>query len=338
MKKLLSFIVGIMLLLSAQGFAAGIEVQPTMLSRSNEQDRVWVGTFQIVWNEFIDKYVHGPVRFREGTPAYVHELNKQDFTTNDLNSSCYYKYSGKVTKKTSKTIKKAIKKKFNETSDILDSLDLTPNPKNFLIYAMLKKDFEFLNEFDRLGRSSFGKAQTAEYFGIDKNSDTDLRNGIEVLFYNNPDDFAVVIPTKDNDEVYFYKNGANKEFRSLYKEMRFKALRYQEEKSLQNIDELKIPDIKFDITKTFDDLCGKRVMGTNLVISGAIETVKFDMNNKGVKLKSEAALTLATSALMPEEIKPRYFFFDSTFVIFLKEKGKKNPYFALRVNDITKFQ
>jgi len=42
--------------------------------------------------------------------------------------------------------------------------------------------------------------------------------------------------------------------------------------------------------------------------------------------------------LPPEEIVPRLFYFDDTFVIFLKEKEKKRPYFALRVNDITKFQ
>ena len=80
-------------------------------------------------------------------------------------------------------------------------------------------------------------------------------------------------------------------------------------------------------------------MGTNLVINQAMESIKFDMNNKGVKLKSEAGLTAeVTSLLPPEELVPRLFYFDNTFVIFIKEKNKNKPYFALRVNDITKFQ
>ena len=63
------------------------------------------------------------------------------------------------------------------------------------------------------------------------------------------------------------------------------------------------------------------------------------MNNKGIKLKSEAGLTAeVTSLLPPEELVPRLFYFDDTFVIFIKEKNKNKPYFALRVNDITKFQ
>ena len=42
-------------------------------------------------------------------------------------------------------------------------------------------------------------------------------------------------------------------------------------------------------------------------------------------------------SLQPE-IEPRNFYFDDTFVIFLKEKNKKSPYFALRVNDISNYQ
>ena len=80
-------------------------------------------------------------------------------------------------------------------------------------------------------------------------------------------------------------------------------------------------------------------MGTNIVINQAMETIKFEMNNKGVKIKSEGALVAeVTSLLPPEELRPRLFYFDDTFVIFIKEKNKKQPYFALRVNDIKKFQ
>lgn len=39
-----------------------------------------------------------------------------------------------------------------------------------------------------------------------------------------------------------------------------------------------------------------------------------------------------------KEDEPRYFYVDDTFAIFLKEKGKSKPYFAGRVDDITKFQ
>ena len=337
MKKIFSILLSLLITAQLSVSAAGIEILPTMQSRSSAQDRVWVGTFQLVWNDFINKIVFNPVRFREGTPAMVVDLNKQDFTTEDISDASYYKYTGKVNSKTKKTITKAIKKKFKETSDILDDLDLTPRNDKYIIYAMLKKDFEFINAFDKLGKSLFGEDQTAEYFGIDAKTNKFLGKGVNVLFYNSPEDFAVMLATKSNDEVYIYKNSSNKPFNYLYEDMQKKTLAYTGDKVFGKRDELKIPNIKFFEEKSFDEIIGKRVMGTYLIIDQAIETVKFNMNYKGVELKSEAAMTIMTTALMPQE-EPRLFYFDDTFVVFLKEHKKTKPYFALRVNDISKFQ
>jgi len=339
MKKLLGIILSLILVANLQTFAAGIEIQPTMYSRSNAQDRVWVGTFQLVWNNFMDKIVFNPIRFREGTPAIVHELNRQSFTEEDLNEKSYYTYVGKVTKNTKKEITKAIKKKFKETSDLLDKFTFEPRNDKYFIYAMLKKDFEFINSFNKLGKSVFGEDDTAEYFGIDKKSDNKLCNGVRVLFYNSHKDFAVALKTKNKEEVYLYKNSANKPFNFLYADMLKKEKAFNGETEFRDIDELKVPNIKFFVEKTFDELSGKRIMGTNLVIDKAMETIKFNMNNKGVELKSEAAMSIMRCSLPdPDKVVPRMFFFDDTFVIFLKENKAQNPYFALRVNDINKFQ
>ena len=337
--KVLCLIIMAILFIGLPTLASDIEVQPTMISKSNAQDRVWAGTFQIVWNEFIDKYVHNPVRLKDGTPFYVYELNRRTFDVSNIAEACYYKFSGNVKKNTVKNIKKAIKKKFNETSDILDILNPVPGPDSFLIYAMLKKDFEFIKEFDKLGASSFGTDMTADYFGVNKKTDNDVRTNIKVLFYNNPKDFAVVLSTKNNDEVYLYKNSANKNFQALYLDMNLKTTMYKGEKTFSDSDEFKVPNIKFDVNKSFDELSGKRVLGSNIIINKALESIQFNMDSKGVQLKSEAAMTFVES-IGPgvDKPKPRLFYFDDTFVIFLKEQNKKFPYFALRVHDITKFQ
>lgn len=337
MKKLISLFL-VSLFLGTKAFAGGVDIVPTMMSKSAEGDRVWAGTFQLVWNDFMDKFVHGNVRFKEGTPDFVWELNAQSFTKNDVDENCYYKISTRINKNTRKKIEKAIKKKFGEKSDILDKLDLTPSPDNFLIYAMLKKDFEFMTAFDKLGKSKFGENQTAEYFGIDNNSDDKLLKSVNVLFYNDENDFAVMLKTKKEDQVYLYKTPNDKSFNLLYKDMFKKANMYKGSVTLRSIDELKIPNIKFFTEKNFTGLANKRALGTNIVINQALETIKFEMNHKGVKLKSEAAMTMMTTSFNPIPNIPRYFYFDDTFVIFLIEKEKKSPYFALRVNDITKFQ
>jgi hypothetical protein len=267
----------------------------------------------------------------------VQELNKQAFKENQLSDKSYYTMTGKVKKNTKKQIAKAIKKKFNETSDLLDKLDLTARNDMLIVYAMLKKDFMFTQAFDKLGKSKFGEDQEAEYFGIAHWSDNALGSGVEILFYNSPDDFAVKLSTRDNDEVLLYRNDSNKPFSYLYGDMNKKALSYEGTKTFNDIDELKVPNLKFFEEKSFDEITGKRIMGTNLVINQAMETVKFNMDHKGVELKSEAAMTVMKMSIM-EDIKPRLFNFDDTFVLFLKEEGKRSPYFALRVSDISNYQ
>ena len=63
----------------------------------------------------------------------------------------------------------------------------------------------------------------------------------------------------------------------------------------------------------------------------------FSLVEKGGIVKSEAGMDVKfeTSVL---ENKSRYFYVNDTFALFLKESNKDKPYFALRVDDISKFQ
>ena len=83
MKKILALFVVLISIMSSS-MAANIEVQPTMASKTVAQDRVWVGSFQLVWNDFINRILFNPVRFSDGSPEIVHELNKQEFTSEDI--------------------------------------------------------------------------------------------------------------------------------------------------------------------------------------------------------------------------------------------------------------
>ena len=337
MKKIL-YSVFVLIFAIQTAFASNIDVLPTMQSTSGLQDRVWVGTFQLVWNDLMDKVVFGVVKFAEGTPQIANELNTKEITTDDISEKSYYKYFGKITKNTKTIIEKAIKKKFDETSDILGKLNLNPNKESYIIYAMLKKDFKFVSAFDKLGRSNF-RDKEAEFFGISRHSDSTLKNGVRVLFYNSPDDYAVMLETADKDEVYLYKTPNTKKFNLIYSDMNKKELAYNGKTRMGKKDELKVPNLKFFEEKQFDELANKRIKGTRFQIDKAIETVKFEMNNQGVKLKSEAAITMMTTSMPQKEIEtPRLFYFDDTFVMFLKEKGKSHPYFALRVYDISNYQ
>ena len=66
----------------------------------------------------------------------------------------------------------------------------------------------------------------------------------------------------------------------------------------------------------------------------ALQTIKFKLDNKGGSLKSEAAIGLMKTALPIADEKQRHYNFDKRFVLFLKEKDKEKPYYAMVIDDI----
>ena len=335
-KKFLSVFAGFMILTAI--FTSGFkfwgkkveEVKTPVITQSYEEikDKAWCVTFQLVWNDFMDRVNYGkPILLAGGNPAVATELNRRLYTTSILNENSYIKKEGVVNKKLKRQIEKEIKRKFNETSDILEMINW--NAKNsYLFYAMLKKDFQFTTPFDKLEADTFANGENkVKYFGIDKKSKPELRDNVNVLFYNSDKDYAVKLVTKQGEEVLLYKTDKKDSFENLYTYItqQTKNAKFESE------DTLKIPDIKLDKTITYPELCNKRIKGTNKMITQAIQTIKFNMDNKGGTLKSEAALVVMKMSLNP--VVGKNYNFDDEFVMFLKEAKKNKPYFAARVSD-----
>jgi len=313
--------------------AKSIGIVPTMTTVSYSQNRIWVGTFQIVWNEAIDNVVKKPIKFVGYNSFIAKELNKREFSKKNISPNSYYTKTGIVSPELKTTIEKGIKDKFNETSDILDMFDFTYQPDKIFIYAMLKKDFKFLKPFDKLSDGPFAKNFTpVKYFGINEDSDKKLAKNVSVLFYNSYEDFAVKLHTKNNDEVLLYRTNDDKTFKEFYSDLNKKTKSYKGDKKFNSDDKLRVPDINLYQETSFKDVEGHQIKGTNFKIDKTIETIDFRMNNEGVKLKSEAAIMMKCMA-MPIE-RGRNFTYTDKFVLFLIEKGQKTPYYAMRVADV----
>ena len=311
---------------------------PTMQSKTEQQNRAWVGTFQLVWNDFQDNIVKGPVKFVDDEKnVYAKQLNKQKFKSDMISSNSYYKTFGLVSPDLKTQIETALMQKFNETSEILDALDWTPAPNKYLFYAMLKKNFKFITAFDKLEPARFSKfSGKVDYFGIGPKSDSKLDDMVRILFYNSRDDFAVSIKTTGKDIVYLYRTDDDKTFDKLYKDMIYKERGYMGWHDFLPKDELRVPNLNLYKMQKYPELTKKQIKGTDMMIDEAIQTLQFTMNNEGVKLKSEAAMIAKNCALVPDDKKqaPRKCYFDDTFVVFLQEYDRKAPYFALRVYDL----
>ncbi len=330
--------------------ATGITVVPTM-NDTITNDSSWCGTFQLVWNDMKNEIVKQDVIFNPQLDM-VKNLNKEDFNETMLSEDYYYKIYGLKSLDLKEQIKNGIKEKFNQTSDILDSLNWSeselddPNNQHvrrYFFYTMLYRKFEFLKEFDKLDNGKFGnKYNKIQYFGIDENTKNSVGKQINVLYYNSKDDFAIIINTKTDDEVIFCKNPTGNNFNEIYENMNNKADKYTGKKSFKDVDEFKAPNLEFNEKREYTELANKtfKIADPNYdvaEIEKAIQTIKFSLNAKGGEIKSEVAIDMgAADGISSDE--PRYFYVDDTFAIFLREKGKAKPYFAGKIDDITKFQ
>lgn len=326
----------------------GVTIVPTMENKIGK-DASYCATFQLIWNDLKNDLVKTDIKFPEEND-FVTELNKEHFTESDISSSLYYKTYGLKTLKLKKQIEDEIWNKFNQRSDILDKFswdeeDLDQgltDVQRYFFYTMLFKEFSYPYVFDVLDNKTFNnKYNDVKYFGISRTSDRKLYDQVSVLYYNSPDDFAVSLLTKENDEIIFNVNPKGDTFGEIYKSIIDNSDNYKGFKFFREKDTLRIPYLDFKLLKDYTELEGKPFYDLDMnayEIIQAIQSIQFEINERGGKIKSEAAMDVfkATSAYNPEE--PRYFEVDKTFAIFLKEANRDKPYFASLIDDITKFQ
>ncbi len=345
-----------------------LEVIPTMQSRSEAKNYAWAGNFQIVWNDFMQELLKGPVKFDGNQLEMAEQLNKKNFSEEDLSQDAYYKKWGEISPSLRAEIEESIKNKFNETGNLLNKIDWSPsqekNIKKYLFYSMLKKNFTFTEQLDNLGKGSFkGIENPVEYFGIN-GSDKRAGNVVYTVFYNNENDHAIFLQSKQGDIVYLFRTDEDGTLSELYKKMfdkrneeinkiHAKAKEPGEfidvdiNATLWENDELKAPLLSFDITQNFDELCNKKILSEDkdkyYLINKALQNVQFKMNEAGVKLKSEAAMEVSEEMgilddIDIEPIKPRYFHYTGRYAVFVSEDIVKKPYFAMLINDPSALQ
>ncbi len=318
-----------------KGFIGKAEITPTYTSGLSTMDgnKVWCGTFNLVWNDFMNDVVKGNVEFRDGESELANELNKQSFKVDQLSENSYFKIHGQAMGEDLKNkIQNGIKQKFNEDSNLIDRIDWNDS-NGYVLYAMLKKEFNFLEPFSTaMGSITFNNSEPRiKCFGVDSSNNPIASKNVEVLFYNSEDDFAIKLKTKEGEEVILYKTtGENKSFEENYKEIKKQQINYSGKNTFEENDILRIPFIKVNDEINYDELCGREIKNSNYYIKQALQTIDFELNNVGGSVKSEALID-ATQKAWTE--KSRKMIFDSDFILYLKEESKEQPYFALKVDN-----
>ena len=322
-----------------------LEIVATMHDDIHD-NAVWCGTMQLAWNEMLKKYGDNIV-FNESNST-IENLNKKDFTENDVSAKDAFQTYGLSTITEKERVEKELKERFNEKSDVLNSVEWYKTAEEaegkYFFYSILKKVFTFRYEFEELDNANFenDKYTDIKYFGVKANSESKIKRQIRVLYYENDEDFAVMLQTKEGEEVILCNNPQGKNFNEIYSKIKEKEDFYTGIRVLEDIDDFKMPNIEIDLLREYNELQNKIFVseGSEVMIKKALQTIKFEIDKKGGKLKSEAIITTEATAIMdePDAKMPRHFYLDDSFVMFLIEEGKENPYYATKITDITKFQ
>jgi hypothetical protein len=302
------------------------------------KNMVYCSTFQIAWNMLQDDVLKDKVLL-EGRPAVADLLNKQLSTKKDVSDSSYVAMGGVLTDAFLKHLNKSLKEKF---SDQAPPEVAAPDGTAILLYAFLYKNLLFNKEFERLYEPikfySHGTQTSIRGFGLNNppysKDAAELRKQVTVFEYRNNDDFIIGLSSKSADDEIILAKTAPSE--SLLKTITKVNERIIPSKTslLKEKEPLHIPSIELDKHHSFNELKGKHIENEGkfqgYYISDALQWVKFRLNEKGALLKSEAMIRVAAT---PTTHLKRTFIFDKPFLIYLKQKNAKYPYFAMWVEN-----
>ena len=322
------------------------------------QNVLWCGTFQLAWNEcckLIGEDLH-----LEGEPPMAGELNRKAFTRGDLDEDSYVALAGFVRDRIHKKIRQALKKKFKGKARprYIPSKSITPRPQDIVAYAYLFKNLEFAAPFEDLKTPiKFGQT-SVKCFGVDepKPGQDAIRSQVSIFDYISRDDFIIELHSKsESDRIVLAKVAPAATLEKTIAAVRKRidaavkahgAGKAPAEKEpnapgpldMWPVDILKVPKFNFDITRRYKELEGRLLLVKNpkvakdLFILSALQNIRFQMDERGVRLRSESHLAIGCGVSHTPEPK-HIMIFDKPFLLMLRRTDAKVPYFALWVDN-----
>jgi hypothetical protein len=306
-----------------------------------DENFLWCGTLQLAWNKAIG-LVGEKLHFTQ-QPHLVDLLNREDFTDADLAPSSYVALADFERNHAEDEIRAALEKTFNGSAspELIPPVPPHPTPDDFLAYAYLYKNLSFATPFWVNQPLAFGSHSVAN-FGFRTNLHSlppAIADQVIIRDYQSDDNFVVQLKIKKpEDELILAKVPPGATLQATIQSVLKRAA--QEPVPPTDEDELAIPKLNFDLRGDFPKLEGlilqpgphARVKG--LETTSVKQLIRFQFNESGAILKSEAAIGLATTAMAPEyRPQPHRLIFDRPFLILLKQAKSDKPYFALWVGN-----
>jgi hypothetical protein len=306
---------------------------------------LWCCTFQLAWNE-ARRITGGDIQL-EKRQRVIEErmspaLNKESFTKESLDESSFVAMAGLVKDNIHEKIRSAIEEKFRGEFKprFIPDKSLTPNPDDLVVYACLYKNLSFPVPFERLDELlTFGGTRVPAFgMGPHREAIERMYPQVLILDYRNEDDFVIELKTEsDGDRLILAKLQPQSTFSETLSTASARVSNRRPESATTN-DLLLVPRMKFDITREFKEIERLHLIpkstniASNLNLVSAVQNTAFELNEKGVELRSESHVAFACAAQRDPAPKHRLIF-DKPFLVLMQRSDAKMPYFALWVDN-----
>jgi hypothetical protein len=226
-----------------------------------------------------------------------------------------------------------------------------PIPGTIACFGLLDREVEFAKPFHRSGKVPMlfgGGKSPVRFFGTKDDASGQYGMDVKVLAYRPVDgSHALEVSCKGGDDkVVFYRPPEGQDFATACTWLRVwrKTFEFNAElpdgwndRSLHEGDEVRVPYVSLDVT---DELAGQLqggrfygIAGDPWVIRRAEQRMKFELHEKGARVRVEASLSLDPFGPEPPRPYPRRFVYDRPFFVFLWRDKAEWPYLGVWVGD-----
>jgi hypothetical protein len=277
-----------------------------------KQNAIYAASFLMAWDE-IKNEVRDPIREFD-----CEELARMDSSDSYKNVMSENEY---------------------ESSIQIKRYDSSAEGEDFFIhaYAYFRKSLPFMYPLKRDEKPLQFLLHQVSSFGFSGDN-----SGVSILYYKNDDDFAIGILPKDQEhEIILMKSSFNgdlilkneihrlEELVSEFKQGRDDKNRWKY--NFNDDDRVSIPIIEFNIETNYPEIEGCEFFtdNRNFFMLTASQRTAFVLNEKGAEIESEGGFAMAE--FFEELPKPKMMIFDKPYLILLKKRESRYPYFAMFV-------
>lgn len=304
-----------------------------LINHSNDKNLndIWCATFQIAWEE-LKNHFKSEIIFKDENNELLNRLNNTKFGLNSISEEDYYiTVQERSNTDLSQKINEDLMNKFNTKSDILNNMNLRGN-NGIIIYSYLNKEYNFLKQFEIKNidfTDNDNNEMLVQGFGISYDSKSNLLKNIKEAYYKDYYNFGISLNTKEDEEIILITTeNIENEFEDIWKE--YKNNLSNNRTDFNEGDVLSIPCINVNYVINYDELCKKEIKNADdEYIECALQNINFALNENEGYLQTEELSMTGSMSSAPS--KSKLFIFNKPFVLFIKEKEKENPYFAIKI-------